>query len=130
MSEWMDSSASQSAWTTSKTLPQIFLPMIQDGNQAAINITTAAKAISIPPGALIDRQQFFDNLRRCSDDPRYPAFWKILRSFWDCYRRDSSCGSAVLHSLRICSKEAHRTFCCDAVVVKATLAMERLGNER
>ncbi|MFO0621880.1 MAG: response regulator [Polyangia bacterium] len=110
-----------------KTLLQIFSATIQDG-KSSDNITTA-KAISIPPGALIDRQQFFDNLggdaamiREVSQAflENTPQLLGLLQDA--IHRADPSGVAFAAHSL----KGSISTFCCDAVV-KATLAMERLG---
>lgn len=110
-----------------KTLLQIFSATIQDG-KSSDNITTT-KAISIPPGALIDRQQFFDNLggdaamiREVSQAflENTPQLLGLLQDA--IHRADPSGVAFAAHSL----KGSISTFCCDAVV-KATLAMERIG---
>ncbi len=110
-----------------KTLLQIFSVTLSHSRQSKQAI--AAKVTHMPPGALIDRQQFYENLGGDSafitevSQAFLESTPQLLGMLEDAIRRSDPVGIAfAAHSL----KGSVSTFCCNAVV-QATLTIERIG---
>ena len=110
-----------------KTLLQVFSVTLQSSKHSQVSL--AAKTTRMAARALIDRQQFYDNLGRDSSviAEVTQAFLdntpQLLGVLEDAIRRaDPVAVSFAAHSL----KGSISTFCCNAVV-QATLAIEQHG---